>query len=288
MQGDDVLFFLLPREFFSFKGSNFFDFIALSSKSVMCLLIDMLEVLCIVWALLLSMVVYFEGALRSHKVWISIGVILVWYVLSIEGHSDDIADVEIILLGDVLACSAISLLEICGSCTITLGWSCIFILNNWYFQRAQMILRSWPVRSCLAVLAEIILVSSTIVQVFHFVFHLTLVEFMCFTQSSSHICRSLWHGWFCYRLDIDGVFLFTHCSCICMCVTGRSIILSAKEYVLGILDLLQLRFTLLIRLCFSNLLNFIACLFDQSIIALRFTWLSLTNSIVTVLSCMFV
>jgi hypothetical protein len=77
MLGDDVLLFLLPSELFSFEVADVFHFFTFLFETLVCLLIDFLEVLNVLLALSLRMVINLKWPLRPHEVRIGIMVVRV-------------------------------------------------------------------------------------------------------------------------------------------------------------------------------------------------------------------
>ena len=84
MLGDDVLLFLLPSELFSFEIANIFDFFAFLFETLVCLLIDFLEVLNVLLALSLCMIINLKWSLGSQEVRICIMVICTRDLFSTE------------------------------------------------------------------------------------------------------------------------------------------------------------------------------------------------------------
>lgn len=63
MLSDDILLLFLPPKLLSFEVANIFRFFALLFEPLMCLIVDILQVLDVLLALGLGMVVHLEGSL---------------------------------------------------------------------------------------------------------------------------------------------------------------------------------------------------------------------------------
>ena len=84
MHSDQVLFLFLPIKLLTLKFTRVLDLLALILETLVRQIVNFLDVVNILLALVLCMIIYFEGALRSHEVWICLGMIIGRYLLAIQ------------------------------------------------------------------------------------------------------------------------------------------------------------------------------------------------------------
>ena len=83
MYSDKVLLLFLPIKLLSLKFSRVLDLLALVLETCVSKIVYLLDVVNILLTLMLCVIIYFEWALRSHEVWVCLGVIIGRYLLTI-------------------------------------------------------------------------------------------------------------------------------------------------------------------------------------------------------------
>ena len=78
-----VLLLLLPVELLALEPARVLDLLALVLETRVSKIVYLLDVVNILLTLMLCVIIYFEWALRSHEVWVCLGVIIGRYLLSI-------------------------------------------------------------------------------------------------------------------------------------------------------------------------------------------------------------
>lgn len=87
MNSDDVLLVLLPSKLLPLELSALLYLLALGLESLMGHVVNFLQILNVLLAFLLSVVVHLEWSLRSHEVWVCLGVIAVRNLLSVQSQT---------------------------------------------------------------------------------------------------------------------------------------------------------------------------------------------------------
>lgn len=98
MLSHQIFFLLLPVELLPFKISHLLDFITLLLESHMSLIISFLQILNELLAFSTGMVVDLEGTLGPQEIRIGIIMIILTYLLPLEGQSYHIVDLIAILI----------------------------------------------------------------------------------------------------------------------------------------------------------------------------------------------
>ena len=83
MHSDQVLLLFLPIKLLALKFPRVLDLLALVLESLVRQIVYLLDVVNILLTLVLCVIIYFEGALRSHEVRICLGMIIGRYLLTI-------------------------------------------------------------------------------------------------------------------------------------------------------------------------------------------------------------
>lgn len=91
--GNLILSVLLPIKLLPLGLTQVLYLLALVLKPSVCLIINLLGILHILFALVLRVVVHFEGTLRAQKVRVGLAVEVGGDLLAVEGEADDGADV---------------------------------------------------------------------------------------------------------------------------------------------------------------------------------------------------
>ena len=84
MHCNHVLFLLLPVELFTLILPRVLYFLTFLLEPLMCQIIYFLNVMHVLFAFVLSMIVYFEGTLGAHEVGIGLGVVVGGDLLPVE------------------------------------------------------------------------------------------------------------------------------------------------------------------------------------------------------------
>ena len=89
VNGYNVLLLFLPPKLLSFKVSYVFDFVTLFLKPLVCLIINLLQILNILLSLNFRMVINLKRSLRPHKIRIGIIVIGTRDLFSTESKANE-------------------------------------------------------------------------------------------------------------------------------------------------------------------------------------------------------
>ena len=81
---NQVLFLFLPIKLLSLKLTRVLDLLALILEALVRQIVDFLDVVNVLLALVLCVIIYFEGALRSHEVRICLRMVIGRYLLTIQ------------------------------------------------------------------------------------------------------------------------------------------------------------------------------------------------------------
>jgi len=83
-----ILFLLLPNELVLLEVAHRLDLLALLDEALVGSVVGLLQILDVLLALGLGVVVHFEGALRPQEVRVGFVVVLVAYLVSLQGKAD--------------------------------------------------------------------------------------------------------------------------------------------------------------------------------------------------------
>ena len=84
MYSNQILFLFLPIKLFALKLTWILDLLALFLESLMGQIIDLLNIMNILFTFVLCMIINFEWSLRSHEIWVSLRVVVGGHLLPVE------------------------------------------------------------------------------------------------------------------------------------------------------------------------------------------------------------
>ena len=87
MYGNQILLLLLPIELFAFKLARIFDFLAFFLESLVGHIVNFLNVMDVLLSFMLSMIINLKRPLRSHKIRISLRMIIWRHLLPIQSKT---------------------------------------------------------------------------------------------------------------------------------------------------------------------------------------------------------